>query len=59
MAIKRLRKDVFKHGVNLGAIKELQAMQELEHPNVLAVRAAPRERRCNISDAALRPGAIL
>ena len=37
VAVKRLKKDVFKSGVNLGAVKELQALQELDHPNILAV----------------------
>lgn len=40
VAVKRLKKDTYKSGVNLGAIKELQALQELDHPNVLAVRLA-------------------
>jgi len=35
VAIKRLKKDVFRSGINLGAIKEVQALQELRHPNVL------------------------
>lgn len=39
VAVKRLKKDQFKCGVNLGAVKELQALQELSHPNVLAVSA--------------------
>jgi hypothetical protein len=42
VAVKRLKKDAFKTGVNLGAIKELQALQELSHPNVLAVRGGAR-----------------
>ena len=42
VAVKRLKKDTYKSGVNLGAIKELQALQELSHPNVLAVRAYAR-----------------
>ena len=40
VAVKRLKKDQFKCGVNLGAVKELQALQELSHPNVLAVRVS-------------------
>ena len=41
VAIKRVRKVSFKEGINLGAIKELQALQELDHPNVLKVRCVP------------------
>ena len=42
MAIKRVRKVSFKEGMNLGAIKELQALQEVSHPNVLKVGAGAR-----------------
>lgn len=35
VAIKRILKDSYKGGVNLGAIKELQALQELQHENIL------------------------
>lgn len=37
VAIKSIAKAAYREGVNLGAIKELQAMQELSHKNVLAV----------------------
>ena len=40
VAIKRVKKASYKEGVNLGAIKELQALQELQHPNVLAIHDA-------------------
>ena len=35
VAIKRVRKVSFKDGINLGAVKELQALSELDHANVL------------------------
>lgn len=44
VAIKRVRKVSFKDGINLGAVKELQALKELDHPNVLKVCGRPRAR---------------
>lgn len=41
VAIKRVLRDTFRAGVNLGAIKELQAMQEVRHPNLLQVSLSP------------------
>lgn len=35
VAIKRIMKAEYRGGVNLGAIKELQALQELHHRNIL------------------------
>jgi serine/threonine protein kinase len=38
VAIKKvLKSDKYSEGVNLGAIKELQAMQELNHNNIVKV----------------------
>jgi hypothetical protein len=48
VAIKRVRKVSYKEGVNLGAIKELQALTELNHPNILKVRTAPRLERFGV-----------
>ena len=51
--MKRLKKDTYRTGVNLGAVKELQALSELAHANVLAVRArachAAWGRRCRVT----------
>lgn len=53
VAVKRLKKDTYRTGVNLGAVKELQALSELAHANVLAVRArachAAWGRRCRVT----------
>lgn len=35
VAVKRVKKDTYRAGINLGAIKEIQALQELSHPNIL------------------------
>ena len=37
VAIKRVLKESFREGVNLGAIKELCALQELHHPNIIGL----------------------
>ena len=37
VAIKSVNKAAYRAGVNLGAVKELQAMAELEHPNIVRV----------------------
>lgn len=40
VAIKSVSRAAHASGVNLGAVKELQALNEFAHPNVLACRAA-------------------
>jgi serine/threonine protein kinase len=37
VAIKSVNRATYREGVNLGAVKELQAMAELEHENVVRV----------------------
>jgi serine/threonine protein kinase len=39
VALKVVNKQAFRKGANLGALKELQALQELQHPNVLGLHA--------------------
>ena len=37
VAIKRVRKESFASGVNLGGIKELCVLEELRHQNIIAL----------------------
>jgi cyclin-dependent kinase 7 len=37
VAIKRVAKESYQHGINLGAIKELQTLQEIQHENILRI----------------------
>jgi hypothetical protein len=57
VAIKRVRKVSYKEGVNLGAIKELQALTELDHPNILKVRALHSTAPCTTYVAGSPPHA--
>lgn len=44
VAVKQIFEGDKKSGVNLGAIKEIQVLQEISHPNVIKVRPfVPRE----------------
>lgn len=37
VAIKRVQKESYRGGANLGAVKELCVLQELQHPNIIGL----------------------
>ena len=46
VAIKQIFEGDKKIGVNLGAIKEMQVMLEIQHPNIIRVRLCPGVSPC-------------
>lgn len=41
IAIKKIKVGEFKDGLDMSAIREVQYLRELSHPNVIKVRLAP------------------